>query len=122
MQPISTGTTASTAAVVPAGNRIGLVPEHTLSLWNKVRLAERWTGGVGVIYQSSAYTSFTNAVQLPGFTRVDGALYYELARASRVAFNVENLFDREYFPTADGDNNISPGAPRTVRVTLTVNF
>ena len=31
-------------------------------------------------------------------------------------------FDREYFPTADGDNNISPGAPRTVRLTLSTNF
>ena len=121
-QPISTGTTASTATVVPAGNRIGLVPEHTLSLWNKVDLAERWAAGAGLIYQSSSYTSFTNTVRLPSFTRADAALYYQIGRGSRIALNVENLFDREYFPTADGDNNISPGAPRTVRVTLTASF
>ena len=30
---------------------------------------------------------------------------------------VENLFNREYFPTADGDNNITPGAPLTLRLT-----
>jgi catecholate siderophore receptor len=121
-QPISSGTTASAATVVPAGKRIGLVPEHALSLWNKADLAERWAAGVGVIYQSSAYTSFTNAVSLPAFTRVDAALYYEVERGTRVALNVENLLDREYFPTADGDNNISPGAPRTVRVTLSTSF
>jgi catecholate siderophore receptor len=121
-QPVSTGTTANVATVVPAGNRIGLVPEHMLSLWNKVDLAERWAGGLGVIYQSSAYTSFTNTVQLPAFTRVDAALYYQLGRSSRVALNVENVLDREYFPTADGDNNISPGVPRTVRVTLATSF
>jgi catecholate siderophore receptor len=121
-QPISTGTTANVATVVPAGKRIGLVPEHTLSLWNKVDLAERWAGGLGVIHQSASYTSFTNTVQLPAFTRVDAALYYQLARNSRVALNVENVFDREYFPTADGDNNITPGAPRTVRLSLSTSF
>ena len=121
-QPISSGTTANVATIIPAGNRIGLVPQHTLSLWNKVDLAERWAAGAGVIYQSSSYTSFNNTVTLPGFTRVDAALYYDLGRASRIALNVENVLDREYFATADGDNNLSPGAPRTVRVTLSTSF
>jgi catecholate siderophore receptor len=40
----------------------------------------------------------------------------------RLAVNVENMFDREYFPTADGNNNISPGAPRNVRLTLSAMF
>jgi catecholate siderophore receptor len=121
-QPISSGTTASAASVVPAGNRIGLVPEHTLSVWNKVRLAGNWAGGLGVIHQSSSYTSFTNTVQLPAFTRVDGALYYDVNRKNRLALNVENVFDREYFPTADGDNNITPGAPRLFRLTWMVSL
>jgi len=43
-------------------------------------------------------------------------------RKTRIALNVENLLDKRYFPTVDGDNNISPGAPRTVRVTLSMGF
>jgi catecholate siderophore receptor len=33
--------------------------------------------------------------------------------------NVENLFDEKYYPTSHGNNNILPGAPRTVRLSLT---
>jgi catecholate siderophore receptor len=62
-------------------------------------------------------------VKLPSFTRVDGAVYYTLpGRPTRVALNVENLLDRKYFPTVDGDNNISPGAPRNARVTVSTTF
>jgi catecholate siderophore receptor len=116
-QPVSTGTSASAASGVPAGNRIGLVPEHMLSVWNRLRVADKWSAGAGDIHQSSSYTSFTNAVRLPAFTRVDAALYYDIDRKNRLALNVENLFDRDYFPTADGDNNITPGAPVTLRLT-----
>jgi len=35
---------------------------------------------------------------------------------------VENPADKTYFPTADADNNITVGAPRTVRLTLTTRF
>ena len=114
---------ASGAAVIPAGNKIGLVPENTLSLWNKVDIAAGWSAGVGLIYQGESFTSFNNTVKLPGFTRVDGAVFYTLAGGkTRLALNVENIFDRKYFPTVDGDNNISPGAPRNARLTLSTAF
>ena len=55
----------------------------------------------------SSPCSASNAVTLPGYTRVDGAVYYEFNdRKSRVALNVENLFDKRYFSTADNDNNL----------------
>ena len=65
----------------------------------------------------------TTVRDVGGFTRTDGALYYAFADGkTRLALNVENLFDKEYFPTANGDNNISPGAPRNARLTLTTAF
>ena len=59
---------------------------------------------------------------LPAFTRLDGAVYYTFDRRTRLALNIENMADRKYFPTVDGDNNISPGAPRTFRLTLAKSF
>ncbi len=120
--PISSGTTASVATITPAGNKIGLVPDQLLSVWNKVGLGAGWAAGLGVTYQGSSYTSFNNTVKLPAFTRVDGAVYYSFDRSTRLALNVENIADRKYFPTVDGDNNISPGAPRTWRLTLAKSF
>jgi catecholate siderophore receptor len=122
-KPITSGTAATAASIVPAGNKIGLVPDDMISVWNKFSLGGGWGAGLGVIHQSSSYTSFTNTVTLPGFSRVDGALYYTFAGGkTRIALNVENLFDRKYFPTVDGDNNISPGAPRNARVTVSTAF
>ena len=121
--PINSGTAATVGTIIPAGQKIGLVPENTFSLWNKFDLGAGWATGLGVIYQGASYTSFNNTVQLPGFYRVDGAVYYTFPGGkTRIALNVENLLDKEYFPTADGDNNISPGAPINGRVTLSMAF
>ncbi len=123
MQPFNSGTTAAVATTIQAGNRLQLTPQRTLSLWNKFDLGSGWGAGIGVIHQSKSFTTLGNTVQLPGFSRVDGAIYYAFnGGKTRLAFNLENLFDRRYFPTADGDNNISPGAPRNGRLTLSTQF
>jgi len=49
-KPITSGTTATVVSIIPAGNKIGLVPEHTLSLWNRFTL-----GGQGRIYNDSVH-------------------------------------------------------------------
>jgi len=121
-KPVTTGTTATVASIIPAGSKLGLVPEDTLSVWNRVRFDENWSAGLGVIHQSSSFATISNTVTLPAFTRIDGALFYDLGKKTRIALNVENLFDKRYFPTVDGDNNISPGAPRNMRVTLYQSF
>ena len=61
---------------VGAGTKLGLVPEHTFSLWNRFDLADGWGAGLGVIYQGASYTTISNAVTLPAFTRADAALFY----------------------------------------------
>ena len=110
-------------AVIPAGRRLQLVPQRTLSVWNKFNLGEGWASGVGVIHQSSVFASTGNTVTLPGFVRVDGAVYYTFGSGkTRLALNVENIFNKKYYPTVDGDNNISPGAPANARLTLTTAF
>ncbi len=112
-----------TSASAPKGRKVGLVPERMASIWNRFDIGQGWGVGLGVVHQSSSYTSFTNTVKLPSFTRVDGAVYYAFTGGkTRVALNVENLFDKEYFPTAHSDNNISPGAPLNARLTLSTAF
>ena len=122
-QPFNSNTTATTASLVPAGNKVGLVPEHTLSLWNKFELGNGWASGIGAIYQGGSYTSFLNTVRLPAFARADAALYYTFAGGkTRLSLNVENVFNKKYWPTVDGDNNISVGAPVNARLTLNTTF
>ena len=61
-------------------------------------------------------------MQVPGFTRVDGAIFWRLNKFVRAQVNVENIFGAKYYPSADGNNNITIGSPRAARFALTTNF
>ena len=109
-------------ASAPAGTKVPLVPRHSFSLWNRYDFTRQFGVGLGVIARSKSYASLTNAVKLPGYARVDAALFYKLPHGIEAQLNAENLFGAHYFPTASNDNNIAPGAPRTVKVTLGYRF
>lgn len=111
-----------TTSAAPRGRNVALVPEHQVSLWNAYRFSPRWRVGLGVIHQDEVYASISNAVTLPSFTRVDGAVFFTLNENFEAQLNVENLFDEEYFGTAHNDNNITPGSPTAARVMLTTRF
>jgi catecholate siderophore receptor len=111
-----------TTTAAPAGRKLALVPETTFSLWNHYRFSPQWAAGIGVIHQSEMFASISNAVVLPGFTRVDAGVYFALDENLEMQVNLENLFDETYWGTAHNDNNITPGSPRAVRVSLTTRL
>jgi catecholate siderophore receptor len=113
-------TSATTAAV--AGAQVAQVPRHTVSLWNLVQVHPRVGAGLGIVYRSDMFAAIDDAVTLPEYTRVDGAVYVPLRDGMRLQVNVENLFDRRYYANADSNTNISPGSPRAVRVALSTAF
>jgi catecholate siderophore receptor len=111
-----------TTAAAPAGRRVALVPRHQASLWTRYDVTPRLGAGFGLYHQSKSFTSISNAVILPAFTRVDAAAYLKLTRAIEAQINVENLLGARYFASAFNDNNIMPGAPTTLRGTLRFQF
>jgi len=110
------------SSTIRKGNRLAQLPRHSFSLWNRYDFDAKWGAGLGVIASSALYAGADNAVTLPGFARVDAALYYEVSRDVRVQLNVENLFDRAYYASAHSNNNIMPGSPRALRVSLSANY
>jgi catecholate siderophore receptor len=115
------GRIISATTTAPAGRAVGLVPRNQLTLWTTYDVTARWGGGGGLIDQSQVFTSFSNAVVLPAYARVDAVLYYKFG-SYRLALNVENLLDARYYSTANSDNNISPGAPRSAQLSLRASF
>ena len=111
----------SPTSAAPAGAIVPLVPRQTFSLWNRYQIVPRVGAGLGVVHQTRMFAAIDNTVTLPGFTRVDGAVYLTVTPSLRAQVNLENLFDERYYPTSHGNNNIAPGAPRTVRFSLTVS-
>ncbi|HET7231133.1 MAG TPA: TonB-dependent siderophore receptor [Longimicrobium sp.] len=109
----------STTSAAKAGQSVPLVPHQTMSLWNRVQLLPAVGVGLGVVRQGDMYAAIDNTVTLPGFTRADGALFLRVNEALGAQVNVENLFDKRYYATSQGNNNIMPGAKRTLRVSIT---
>jgi catecholate siderophore receptor len=68
------------------------------------------------------FAGVDDTVVLPGYTRADAAIYYTLNEHWRVQANIENVFDIRYFLNADSNTNISPGAPRSVKLNLNARF
>lgn len=111
-----------TTSSAPAGRKTPLVPEHSASVWNKVRVTDRIDLGAGVVWQDDRYASISNAVILPSFTRIDAAAYYQLSDDLTLQLNLENLTGETYAVSSHNDNNIMLGAPLTAKLTLIARF
>ena len=112
----------SRTAAGAEGATVPLVPRSTLSLWNRVQLARDVAVGAGAVHQARMYAAIDNTVTLPAFTRYDGALFVALPYKTRAQLNVENVLGSRYYATSQGNNNIMPGATRTVRLSLSADF
>ncbi|MEO7655604.1 MAG: TonB-dependent siderophore receptor [Sphingomicrobium sp.] len=114
--------TEATTACASGDCIVPLVPRHSASLWTRYDFTKRIGGGFGMIARSSSLASIGNTVKLPGYARIDGALFYKLPNGMEAQVNVENIFGAHYFSTAHNDNNIAPGAPRTVKGSVGYRF
>jgi catecholate siderophore receptor len=114
--------TGATSATMVPGNRVQLVPYNQVALWNKYQFTPMWAAALGVIYFSDSFASSDDTVRLPGFVRFDAAVYAKIDETWSAQLNIENIFNKGYWASADGNNNISPGQGRTVRVMARAKF
>jgi catecholate siderophore receptor len=105
-----------------AGAVVAQVPKHTVSMWNRYDFTPFLGLGLGVVNRSNMYAALDNTVLLPGFTRMDAAMFLRLNRTLRVQANIENIANVDYIASANNNNNITPGAPRIYRLTVIANF
>jgi catecholate siderophore receptor len=105
-----------------AGAVLAQVPKHTVSMWNRYDFTPFLGLGLGVVHRSNMYAALDNTVLLPGFTRMDAAMFVRLNRTLRVQANIENIANVDYIASANNINNITPGAPRIYRLTVIANF
>jgi catecholate siderophore receptor len=114
--------TVRTVGTTPAGRVLAQTPETSFGVWNRYDFNGRWGVALGATYRSESYATISNAVMLKSHTRYDGAVFYRFDDRFSAQLNIENLFDKTYFPSAHTDNNITPGAPRSAYVTLNFKF
>ena len=104
------------------GNRVPNVPKHAAALWTRFDPTESLGAAVGVIRQGRRFAATDNLVSMPGYTRVDGAIYYRLTPQLDLQLNVENIFNARYFLYSFSNTNITPGSPTAFRVGVNARF
>ncbi|WP_250121734.1 TonB-dependent siderophore receptor [Chroococcidiopsis sp. CCMEE 29] len=110
---------------IPEGNRLVNVPEHAVSLWTKYEIQNGNLQGLGfgfgLFYVGERAGDLDNTFDLPSYLRTDAAVYYRRDNF-RAQLNFKNLFDIDYFETANGRNRIFYGAPFEVLATVGWEF
>lgn len=103
------------------GDRPGLTPEHSASLWTAYRLSPAWRIGAGLNFRSEQSPEGARNVVADSFVTLDAMAEYVINDRHTLKLNISNLTDELY---ADGlyRGFYQPGAARRVQVTLTTLF
>lgn len=104
-----------------AGDRSGLTPRHSGSLWTTYRVLPKLRVGAGVTYRSPQNPEGSRSVTAPGFAVIDAMAEYTFDETWSAKLNVTNLADKLY---ADSlyRGFYAPGAPRRVELTVKAAF
>ncbi|MEA5515996.1 TonB-dependent receptor [Nodularia sp. UHCC 0506] len=108
------------------GNLLDGVPFNSASLWSTYEIQ---TGdfqglgfGLGLFYVGERQGDLNNSFQVPSYVRTDASIFYRRDNW-RAGININNLFNVDYIEaTGQRRTRIDPGAPLTVRGTVSVEF
>jgi len=110
------------------GARKQNTPYHSGNLWTrydfpKGTVLEAIGLGLGVQHVGGRVPWFTRAFEVPPYTLLDAALYYNPGQSHvQVALNVNNLTNQTYWLGAQNYLRLFPGAPRNLMLTATYRF
>jgi len=103
------------------GDRPGLTPKHSASLWSTYRLSPSIRLGMGLNHRGEQNPEGSRAVTAAAFTTLDLMAEYSFSEAISFKLNVANASDKLY---ADSlyRGFYSPGAGRSAQLTLKAKF
>ncbi|MEH1841449.1 MAG: TonB-dependent siderophore receptor [Nostoc sp.] len=107
------------------GNLLNNVPTNSASLWTTYIIPRGslrgFGGGLGVNYVDDREGDLQNSFHLPSYVTVDAALYYRRNDVS-IGLNFKNLFDLNYYESANSNLRVYPGTPFEVQASLKWQF
>lgn len=116
----------STSGGSRKGDRPGLTPRHSGTVWNTYKFLPQWRAGVGVNFRSKQApadirTPAAGIYNAPGFATMDLMAEYALSKVYTVKANVTNVANKVYADQVYQGFYV-PGAGRLVQVTLSAKF
>ena len=116
---MSTATTVGSRA----GDRPGLSPRHSGTVWTTYQLTPQWRVGGGLTFRSgqSPADATAPAWEAPGFATADLMAEYTLNPSFSVKANLSNVADKLYAESLYRGHYV-PGAGRLLQVALSARF
>ena len=100
-------------------------PKHTFNLWTRFDVKEGFFKnlgvGAGLNYSAEKISWQEPDLVLPDYTIIDAAVYYKI-KDMQLSFNVNNVFNKEYWVGAFNYPRLFPGTPRNVMFTVRYTF
>ena len=110
---------------IPVGNRVQRTTPNAASLWTTYEFQQGYLQGLGfglgLFYVGDRAGDAANTFEVPSYFLTDAAVFFKRERF-RVALNIKNLFNVNYFENAFGPLRVSPGAPFTVQGSISWTF
>lgn len=103
------------------GDRPGLTPEHSASLWTTYRVTPKVRLGAGLNHRGEQHPEGQRLIKAKAFTTADAMVEYTFDERFSAKLNVTNLTDELYADTLYR-GFYGPGAPRTVQLSLKAMF
>ncbi|WP_226449675.1 TonB-dependent receptor [Acidovorax radicis] len=103
------------------GDRPGLTPKHSGSIWSTYAVAPQWRVGAGLTYRGSQNPEGSRAMEASGFATADAMVEYSINDKTSLKLNVTNLTNKLYADTLYR-GFYGAGATRSVQLTLKSRF
>jgi len=103
------------------GDRPGLTPRHSGSLWTTYAVAPQWRLGLGVNYRGEQNPEGQRAMTADSFAVFDAMVEYTVDDKTSIKLNVTNLTNKLYADTLYR-GFYGPGAARAAQLTLKTRF
>lgn len=106
------------------GRTVNNVPRHSANAWALHRFQEGPLAGWGIgggLRKVSGRTGYSYDFAIPGYTVFDAAINYQ-GRGWHAALNVRNLADKTYYGGSFGNNLVTLGDTRQVRLNVVYEF
>jgi catecholate siderophore receptor len=116
------GCTQSSAGNRP-GDRPGLTPRHSGTVWNTYQLTPQWRIGAGINFRGrqAPADGGTPSFEAPSFVTADLMAEYAINQQFTLKGNITNVTDKYYADSLYRGHYI-PGAGRLVQVSLAAKF
>ena len=103
------------------GDRPGLTPEHSASLWSTYRVTPLWRVGAGLNYRGQQTPLINASIHTAAFTTVDAMVEHTVSDNTVLKLNVSNLSNKLYIDQVYSSFYI-PGTARRVELSMKTLF